>query len=131
MASTASQHSSSKSSSVASDSVRTRNLLVLCPTMGSVMTEVTERIDRRLDRRPSKHSSSDEFSSLFESVLERASIEVDTTGVKCENLLEVTDVAGLAYLGIPCKYNESLFMNHAKNNNPSQRSVFAYNSKIL
>ena len=100
--------------------------------MGSVMTEVTERIDRRLDRRPSKHSSSDEFSSLFESVLERASIEVDTTGVKCENLLEVTDVAGLAYLGIPCKYNESLFMNHAKNNNPSQRSVvFAYNSKIL
>ena len=75
--------------------------------MGSVMAEVTERIERRLERRPSKHSSSEELSSLFESVLERASIEVDTTGVKCENLRAVTEVAGLAYLGIPCKNNES------------------------
>ena len=95
--------SSSKSSSVASDSLRTKNRLVLCPTMGSVMAELTDRTDLRLARRPNKHSSSEEFSSLAESVLVRASMEVDTTGVKWENRRVVLVECGLAYLGIPCK----------------------------
>lgn len=108
--------SSSKSSSVASDSLRTKNRLVLWPNMGSVITELTERTDLRLDLRPSRHSSSDEFSSLTESVLVRASMEVETTGVKCENRRLVLVECGLAYFGIPWKelrwFPWTIGMNH-------------------